>query len=80
MNKQENYQLWKMNKEKHYELWTDFEALDVLKYCLTKSEYIGFLKGNILKYKLRSKGQDLKDEEKIKNYTIELNKLLNKLN
>ena len=48
MNKQENYQLWKMNKEKHYELWTDFEALDVLKYCLTKSEYIGFLKGNML--------------------------------
>ena len=65
-----------MYKEKHYELWKDFETLDVLKCCLSESEYIGFLKGNILKYKLRSKGQDLKDIEKIKNYLIELNKLL----
>tara|TARA_R110000803_G_scaffold17928_1_gene48177 strand:- start:377 stop:580 length:204 start_codon:yes stop_codon:yes gene_type:complete len=65
-----------MYKEKHYELWKDFETLDVLKCCLTEDEYIGFLKGNILKYKLRSKGQDLKDIEKIKNYSIELNKLL----
>ena len=69
-----------MNKEKYYQIWAGCEALDVLKSCLTKSEYIGFLKGNILKYKLRSKGQDLKDEEKIRNYTIELNKLLTKLN
>tara|TARA_R110000796_G_scaffold173474_2_gene290418 strand:- start:1820 stop:2029 length:210 start_codon:yes stop_codon:yes gene_type:complete len=65
-----------MQKEKHYQLWNDYEALDVIKECLTFEEYIGFLKGNILKYKLRSKGQDLKDVEKIKNYSLELNKLL----
>jgi len=63
-------------KQKHYELWQDFEALDVMKKCLTKSEYIGFLKGNLLKYQLRNKGQDLKDTEKIKDYKNELNKQL----
>ena len=64
------------NIENHYQLWKDFQVLDVMKKTLTKSEYIGFLKGNILKYSMRTKGQDLKDLEKINNYKQELNKQL----
>ena len=58
---------------KHYELWNDFEAIDVIKASLTDEEYKGYLKGNILKYKLRDKGQDESDKVKIKDYQNELN-------
>jgi len=58
---------------KHYELWNDFEAIDVIKASLTNEEYKGYLKGNILKYKLRDKGQDESDKVKIKDYQNELN-------
>jgi hypothetical protein len=63
-------------KEEHYQLWNNYEALDVIKVVLTKDEYIGFLKGNILKYKLRNKGQDENDNIKVKNYQTELNKYI----
>ena len=61
---------------KHYELWEDFEAIDVIKLVLTEEEYRGFLKGNILKYRLRVGKKDdvLKEIEKIKDYERELNK------
>ncbi len=58
---------------KHYELWNDFEAIDVIKASLTPEEYKGYLKGNVLKYKLRDKGQDESDKVKIKDYQNELN-------
>jgi len=61
---------------KHYELWNDFETIDIIKNTLTEDEYKGFLKGNILKYKLRDKGQDESDKIKIQDYKNELNKLL----
>ncbi len=59
---------------KHYELWEDFEAIDVIKLVLTEEEYRGFLKGNILKYRLRvGKKDDVSKEiEKIKDYEREL--------
>ena len=63
-------------KEEHYKLWNNCEALDVIKVVLEKEEYIGFLKGNILKYKLRNKGQDENDNIKVKNYQTELNKYI----
>ena len=63
---------------KHYELWQDFEAIDIIKATLTEEEYLGYLKGNIIKYKLRDKGQDESDKVKIKDYTNELNNLINK--
>jgi hypothetical protein len=63
---------------KHYELWKDFEAIDIIKATLTEEEYLGYLKGNIIKYKLRDKGQDESDKVKIKDYTNELNNLINK--
>ena len=59
-------------KEKHYELWSNTEALDVMKATLSHEEFIGFLKGNILKYQLRlgsKPGESIeKDQEKIKTY------------
>ena len=63
-------------KSKHYELWENFEAIDVIKLVLTDEEYKGFLKGNILKYRLRVGKKDdvLKEIEKIKDYERELNK------
>lgn len=63
---------------KHYELWHDFETIDIIKNVLTKDEYIGFLKGNILKYQLRLGKKDNveKEMEKIKDYQNELNMIL----
>lgn len=63
---------------KHYELWQDLEAIDIIKNTLTKDEYIGFLKGNILKYQLRLGKKDNveKEMEKIRDYQNELNIIL----
>lgn len=38
---------------KHYTVFEDITALDIIKKTLNEQEFIGFLKGNILKYKLR---------------------------
>lgn len=60
----------------HYKLWDDFQVIDLMKIILTKDEYIGYLKGNLLKYKLRDKGQDEADLIKAKDYQRELNEML----
>ena len=44
-----------VSNPKHYELGnTGVEAIDVIEAILTKEEYIGYLRGNILKYQLRA--------------------------
>ncbi len=67
---------------KHYELWNDFESIDAIKKVLTADEYLGFLKGNILKYQLRlGKKDDVSNEkEKIEDYQRELNSILGEKN
>jgi hypothetical protein len=59
-------------KEKHYELWPGHEAFDVMKATLSHEEFIGFLKGNILKYQLRIGNKESepveKDLQKINTY------------
>ena len=45
-------------------------------HYFTKDEFIGFLKGNIIKYCLRKKGSDLQDFEKIEHYSRKLQKVL----
>ena len=77
----------KLNKVKnpnapHYEIWNGFEAIDIIKNILSKDEYIGYLKGNILKYQLRVGKKDNveKEKEKIKDYQNELNELLGDIN
>ena len=71
----------KMNIEenKHHLLWKGMQSLDVMKSALTREEYIGFLKGQILKYQLRLGKKDdvAKELKKIQDYTNELNKMLN---
>ena len=44
-----------VNNPKHYQLFADgMESFDVIRRTLDHHEYIGFLKGNILKYRLRA--------------------------
>lgn len=67
-------------KPSHYKLWNDMEdTFEPHKKLLTKEEYKGFLKGNILKYQLRlgkKPGESVeRDMGKIKIYQEELNKI-----
>ena len=38
----------------HYMLAPELEAIDVIRASLTPTEYMGYLKGSILKYRLRA--------------------------
>lgn len=38
----------------HYLLFPDLEAIDVIRSTLTKEEFLGYCKGNFLKYRLRA--------------------------
>lgn len=42
-----------INKPDHYRQG-EIETIDIIRMSLTKEEYVGFLKGNILKYQLRA--------------------------
>ena len=44
------------------------EPITIMREDFSKDEYIGFLKGNILKYLLRNKGDDIQDAAKIVQY------------
>lgn len=54
----------------------DIEPWDIMQADFTKDEFIGFLKGNIIKYCLRKKGSDLQDFEKIEHYARKLQEVL----
>lgn len=54
----------------------DIEPWDIMQADFTREEFIGFLKGNILKYCLRKKGSDLQDFEKIEHYARKLQEVL----
>lgn len=62
---------------KHYEVLA-IEPWDIMKENFTTEEFVAYLKGNIIKYTLRSKGQDLSDAEKIKHYAEKLIEVLEK--
>ena len=55
---------------KHYRLEGIKEVLDVIRYALSEEEYLGFLKGNVIKYALRApyKGELEQDWEKASYY------------
>lgn len=61
---------------KHYRMFPDseLEAIHVIKYALTPEEYMGYLKGNALKYRLRigKKDEFKKEMNKIRDYENEL--------
>lgn len=52
------------------------EPWEIMEKDFTREEFIGFLKGNIIKYVLRRKGTDLQDAEKIEHYSRKLQELL----
>ena len=54
----------------------DIEPWDIMQADFTREEFIGFLKGNIIKYCLRKKGSDLQDFEKIEHYAKKLQEML----
>lgn len=54
----------------------DIEPWDIMEADFTREEFIGFLKGNIIKYCLRKKGSDLQDFEKIEHYARKLQEIL----
>jgi hypothetical protein len=56
----------KNTKSTHYELWENIEAIDVIKALLTDEEYKGFLKGNMLKYRLRCGKKNIENESIVK--------------
>ena len=62
---------------KHYEE-LNIQPWDIMEKNFTTEEFVAYLKGNIIKYTLRSKGQDLTDAEKIKHYAEKLIEVLEK--
>jgi hypothetical protein len=76
----EEIKSYDFTKPNHYKLWPDMKEFELHKKLLSKEEYIGFLKGNILKYQMRlgkKPNEPIeRDQDKIKIYTEELNAVL----
>lgn len=67
------------NNAKHYER-LEIEPWEIMKADFTKEEWIGFLKGNIIKYVLREKGENEKDAQKIQKYAQQLEEVYRQQN
>ena len=67
-----------VNSPEHYNM-LDVEAINLIEMSMTKEEFLGYLKGNVLKYIIRykHKGNASEDLDKGKWY---LDKLRNKIN
>lgn len=54
----------------HYQLFPDTTVIDIIREVLTTEEFVGFCKGNSLKYRLRAnkKGDGLTDIKKAEEY------------
>lgn len=62
---------------KHYELLA-IEPWDIMEANFPPEQFVAYLKGNIIKYTLRDKGQALTDAQKIKHYAEKLIEVLEK--
>lgn len=62
---------------KHYEE-LNIQPWEIMEKNFTTEEFVAYLKGNIIKYTLRDKGQALTDAEKIKHYAEKLIEVLEK--
>lgn len=62
---------------KHYEE-LNIQPWEIMERNFTTEEFAAYLKGNIIKYTLRDKGQDLSDAEKIKHYAEKLIEVIEK--
>lgn len=67
-------------KPSHYKLWDGMQEFELHRKLLSRDEYIGFLKGNIIKYQMRLGRKPTepveRDQEKIKVYSDELERFL----
>lgn len=54
-----------VNHPSHYTVFPDAdgEAIDIIKRVLTREEFIGWLKGNVLKYRLRAGYKDATQQD-----------------
>ena len=57
-----------VSKQEHYAS-LKIEPIDIIKEDMSLDEYRGFLKGNIIKYTLRKKGDPERDAAKLMVYT-----------
>lgn len=62
---------------KHYEE-LNIQPWEIMERNFTTEEFVAYLKGNIIKYTLRDKGQALMDAEKIKHYAEKLIEVIEK--
>ena len=62
---------------KHYEE-LNIQPWEIMERNFTNEEFVAYLKGNIIKYTLRDKGQALTDAEKIKHYAEKLIEVIEK--
>lgn len=62
---------------KHYEE-LNIQPWEIMERNFTTEEFVAYLKGNIIKYTLRDKGQALNDAEKIKHYAEKLIEVIEK--
>jgi len=62
---------------KHYEE-LNIQPWEIMERNFTTEEFVAYLKGNIIKYTLRDKGQALTDAEKIKHYAEKLIEVIEK--
>lgn len=60
---------------KHYELLA-IEPWDIMEANFPSEQFVAYLKGNIIKYTLRDKGQAVSDAQKIKHYAEKLIEVL----
>lgn len=60
---------------KHYEE-LNIQPWEIMERNFTTEEFVAYLKGNIIKYTLRDKGQALTDAQKIKHYAEKLIEVL----
>lgn len=60
---------------KHYEILA-IEPWDIMETNFPPEQFVSYLKGNIIKYTLRDKGQALSDAQKIKHYAEKLIEVL----
>lgn len=60
---------------KHYEE-LNIQPWEIMERNFTTEEFVAYLKGNIIKYTLRDKGQALTDAEKIKHYAEKIIEVL----
>ena len=62
---------------KHYEE-LNIQPWEIMESNFTTEEFVAYLKGNIIKYTLRDKGQALTDAEKVKHYAEKLIEVIEK--